>query len=247
MTDEHIQSDESLMRQIARGRQAALGELFDRYSRLVFSLARHATGDPTSAEEITQDVFVHAWERAGQYRPDQGTVRTWLASIARHRSIDHLRRLGARAEGQSVSWDEIEDGPGMEVRIGSTQPEAELSMMRAEVRAAVGQLPEDQKQALALAYFRGYTQGEIEIAFSHRAAGRVFLSQRTVKETGFMGSSHAYHSDLPEGACLRGGPATGYSTITLSLLLRPKTSGEYISSALAGGTTKVPGVVARAT
>ena len=161
MSDHQSQDDEGLMRLIAKGRQEALSELYDRHARLAFSLALQTTGDPASAEEITQDVFVRAWERAGQYRPDQGTVRTWLASIARHRSIDYLRRLGARAEGQSVSWDEIEDGPGMEVPSGSTQPEAELSMLRAEVRAAVVQLPEDQKQALALAYFRGYTQGEI--------------------------------------------------------------------------------------
>jgi len=156
--------DESLLRRIVQARPEALSELYDRYARLVFSVAHNATGDSASAEEITQDVFVRAWERAGQYRPDLGTVRTWLASIARHRSIDHLRRLGARVEGQSVSWDEIEDGPGIEVPSGSTQQEAELSMLRAEVRAAVGQLPEEQKQALALAYFRGYTQGEIATA-----------------------------------------------------------------------------------
>jgi len=157
--------DESLLRRIVQARPEALSELYDRYARLVFSVAHNATGDSASAEEITQDVFVRAWERAGQYRPDLGTVRTWLASIARHRSIDHLRRLGARAEGQSVSWDEMmEDRPGMEASSGSTQPEAELSMLRAEVRAAVAQLPEDQKQALALAYFRGYTQGEIATA-----------------------------------------------------------------------------------
>lgn len=164
VSDHQSQDDEGLMRLIAKGRQEALSELYDRHARLAFSLALHTTGDPASAEEITQDVFVRAWERAGQYRPDQGTVRTWLASIARHRAIDHLRRLGARAEGQSVSWDEIEDGPGMEMSSGSTQPEAELSMMRAEVRAAVAQLPEEQKQALALAYFRGHTQEEIATA-----------------------------------------------------------------------------------
>ena len=156
--------DESLLRRIVQARPEALSELYDRYARLVFSVAYKTTGDPASAEEITQDVFVRAWEHGAQYRPNQGTVRTWLASIARHRSIDHLRRLGARAEAQSVSWDEIEDGPGIEMPGGSTQQEAELSMLRAEVRAAVAQLPDEQKQALALAYFRGYTQGEIATA-----------------------------------------------------------------------------------
>jgi len=164
VTSQQILSDESLMAQIARGQQAALSELYDRYSRLVFGLAQHATGDPGSAEEITQDVFVRAWERAGQYRPEQGTVRTWLASIARHRSIDQLRRQGARAEAQSVSWDEAEEGPSSMVAGSNTQLEAELAMLRSEVRAAIAQLPEEQKQALALAYFRGHTQDEIAVA-----------------------------------------------------------------------------------
>lgn len=161
MTDHSNQDDASLMRQIAKGRQAALSELYDRYARLVFSLALHTTGDRASAEEITQDVFVRAWEHAEQYRPDQGAVRAWLASIARHRSIDLLRRQGTRAEVHSVSWDEMEEGSGIEVPSGGTQQEAELSMLRADVRAAVANLPEEQKQALALAYFRAYTQAEV--------------------------------------------------------------------------------------
>lgn len=161
MTDHHNQDDADLMRQIAKGRQEALSELYDRYARLVFSLALHTTGERASAEEITQDVFVRAWERAEQYRPDRGAVRAWLASIARHRSIDLLRRQGARAEAQSVSWDEMEEEQGREVPSGGTPREAELSVLRADVRAAVANLPAEQKQVLALAYFRGYTHAEI--------------------------------------------------------------------------------------
>jgi len=164
MADYHSQDDKGLLRQIAKGQTEALSELYDRYCRLVFSLTLHITGDQAVAEEATQDVFLRAWEGAGQYRVEQGTVRTWLASIARHRAIDHLRRKSARAETQSVSWDEVEEAPGMEPPSASAQQEAELSMLRAEVRAAMVRLPDEQKEALALAYFRGYTQGEIATA-----------------------------------------------------------------------------------
>lgn len=156
--------DESLMQWIEERRPEALSELYDRYGRLVFSLALSTVGDTATAEEVTQDVFLRVWERAVQYRADQAKVSTWLASIARHRAIDQLRRRGSRAEAQSVSWDEAESGPGEELPSGSPQHEAELAMLRAEVRAAVARLPDEQKQVLALAYFRGYTQSEIATA-----------------------------------------------------------------------------------
>jgi RNA polymerase sigma-70 factor (ECF subfamily) len=164
VADHQSQDDESLMRLVAGGRADALGRLYDRYGRLVFSLALHSVGDAATAEEITQDVFLRAWERGGQYRPDQGTVRAWLASIARHRSIDQLRRQGARAEAYSVSWDAMEDALEGGLTGGSPQGEAELAIQQAAVRAAVAELPEEQKQVLALAYFRGHTQAEIAAA-----------------------------------------------------------------------------------
>jgi RNA polymerase sigma-70 factor (ECF subfamily) len=162
--DYHTLDDESLMRMIVEARPAALSELYGRYGRLVFSLALNTTGDAATAEEVTQDVFLRVWERAAQYRADQAKVSTWLTSIARHRSIDQLRRQGVRADAQSVSWDEVEAGPAGEVTGGGWQHEAELAIQRAEVRAAVAQLPDEQRQVLALAYFRGYTQTEIATA-----------------------------------------------------------------------------------
>jgi RNA polymerase sigma-70 factor, ECF subfamily len=144
---------------IIRSEPAALSELYDRYSRLVFSIAYSLVGDYATTEEITQDVFVRVWERASQYRADQGKVSTWLISIARHRSIDMLRRQGARPEDHTVSWAEstIDGMPSDD----NPEEAAELSMQRQRVRAAIAQLPADQKQALALAYFNGYTHRQI--------------------------------------------------------------------------------------
>jgi RNA polymerase sigma-70 factor (ECF subfamily) len=157
--DHSTLDDQALIGLIVRSKPEALSELYDRYSRLVFSIAYSLVGDYATTEEITQDVFVRVWQRASQYRPDQGKVSTWLISIARHRAIDMLRRQGARPEDHTVSWAESTiDGMPAE---DDPQEAAELSLQRQRVRAAIAQLPEDQKRALALAYFNGYTHRQI--------------------------------------------------------------------------------------
>jgi RNA polymerase sigma-70 factor (ECF subfamily) len=163
-TDYQKLDDERLIQLIAQARPEALSELYDRYGRLVFSLAINAVGDATTAEEVTQDVFMHIWERAWQYRAEQAKVSPWLTSIARHRAIDQLRRQGVRPEGNSVAWADLSPQAGP---AGAGPEQAtELSIQRQRVRAAVAKLPEEQKQVLALAYFQGYTQAEIAESLS---------------------------------------------------------------------------------
>jgi RNA polymerase sigma-70 factor (ECF subfamily) len=151
--------DATLIDLIARARTEALGELYDRYSRLVYSLAVNTVGDYGTAEEITQDVFVRVWQRAASYQAERAKVSTWLTSIARHRAIDQLRRRGARPEQHTVSWAEAE--PDSLTANGNPQEAAQLAMDRDKVRSALAQLPEEQRQVLALAYFQGYTQQQI--------------------------------------------------------------------------------------
>jgi len=151
--------DEMLIRLIERAHADALSALYDRYSRLVFSLALNLLGDYATAEEVTLDVFTRVWERAETYRPGQAKVSTWLTSITRHRSIDVLRRQGARPERHSVAWAEV--SPDATPGVNGPEEATELAMQQQRVRAAIAQLPADQKQALALAYFKGYTHREI--------------------------------------------------------------------------------------
>lgn len=158
-TDYRLLDDQHLIRLIAHARPEALGELYERYGRLVFSLAVNAVGDPSTAEEITQDVFMRVWERAGQYRADQAAVSTWLTSIVRHRAIDQLRRQGVRVEAQSIAWADV--APQKEPAAERPEQAVEQSIERQRVRAAVARLPEEQKQVLALAYFQGRSQAEI--------------------------------------------------------------------------------------
>lgn len=141
----------------------AVGALYDRYGRLVYSVALNVVGDAQTAEEITQDVFLRACEGAAGYRPGLARVSSWLASIARHRAIDELRRRSARADGSRIDWPEDvgeEHAEGMPLEDG---PESvvEERLAGRRVRASVAGLPPDQRQAVWLAFFQGLTQDEI--------------------------------------------------------------------------------------
>jgi RNA polymerase sigma-70 factor (ECF subfamily) len=154
--------DQALMRLIAHSKEDALSELYDRYSRLVYSIAVNAVSDPSLAEEISQEVFIRIWENADSYRPDQGKVVTWMASITRYRSIDTIRRQNVRPEGNQAAWVE-ESSLDMPDPI-NLEGEVERIERRDRVRVAIAQLPKEQKVALAYAYFQGYSHREIAAA-----------------------------------------------------------------------------------
>ncbi|MBE0698468.1 MAG: sigma-70 family RNA polymerase sigma factor, partial [Anaerolineaceae bacterium] len=141
----------------------ALGALYDRYGRLVFSVALHLVGDVETSEEITQDVFVRVCEGAHGYRAQLSRVNTWMVSIARHRAIDELRRRGVRPEQAQVDW---LDEEGQEQRDGlptaeGPEREIEISLQQQAIRQMVADLPADQRQVLGLAYFKGMSHSQI--------------------------------------------------------------------------------------
>ena len=156
--------DKTLITLIARADENALGGLYDRYSRLVYSVALNTIADPARAEEITQDVFVRVWESAKTYRAEQGRVATWLTSITRNRAIDVYRRGRVRRENLHISWEEVEslNPPAPQ----NVEAEVDLAQRQRRVRWAVAQLPEEQKQALGLAFFQGLSHLEIAEALS---------------------------------------------------------------------------------
>jgi RNA polymerase sigma-70 factor, ECF subfamily len=151
--------DETLLRLIARSQENALSVLYDRYSRLVYSVALNALSDPAKAEEVTQDVFVRVWEKADTFRVEQGHVATWLAGITRNRSIDVFRRGRSRLEDQQISWEDAESFNPTDPQ--NVEAEADLAQRQRRVRWAVAQLPDEQKRALGLAYFQGLSHPEI--------------------------------------------------------------------------------------
>jgi len=151
--------DERLIGLVAQSEAGALAQLYDRYNRLVFSLALAIVNDRATAEEITLDVFMRVWQKAGSYRAEQAKVSTWLTHIARHHAIDVLRRQAVRSDRYAVSWDDaVSKG---EHSPGDPLESAEFALRRERVHAALAQLPADQKQTLLLAYFEGYTHSQI--------------------------------------------------------------------------------------
>jgi RNA polymerase sigma-70 factor (ECF subfamily) len=151
--------DERLIRLILQSQEQALAQLYDRYHRLVFSLALAIVNDRATAEEITLDVFMRVWQKAGTYRPEQARVSTWLTHIARHHAIDVLRRRAARVDQFAVHWDEATSN--QDSSLPDPQESVELSLRRQRIYAALARLPAEQREALYLAYFGGYTQSQI--------------------------------------------------------------------------------------
>lgn len=154
-----LSSDHLLFEQIRQKDPAALSELYDRYSRLVFGVALKILNDEQAAEEITQDVFLQIWNKAETYDPSFGNAASWIARIARNRSIDQYRYSHIRAEGHSTSWDDCcEETPG---EAPSIEHHAITSDQRRFLLRAIRELPAEQQKALALAFFQGMTHLEI--------------------------------------------------------------------------------------
>jgi RNA polymerase sigma-70 factor (ECF subfamily) len=151
--------DLELINLILLKNEAALGELYDRYCRLIFSVAFNVVGSREDAEEITLDVFTRVWEKADTYRADRAKVSTWLTRMTRNRAIDLLRWEEVRPMKHSLSWAEVTIEPADSDH--NPEASAALSMEIQRVRTVMSTLPENQQEVLSLAYFKGYTHSEI--------------------------------------------------------------------------------------
>jgi RNA polymerase sigma-70 factor, ECF subfamily len=151
--------DTRLIRQIAGGQEPAMEALYDRYNRLVFSVALAVVGDAAVAEEVTLDVFVHAWRGAASYDPARAKVSTWLLAIARHHAIDVLRWQSSRVDSKSLLLDDLpfQTDPDLP----DPEDQVDLSMQQKRVQSALSTLPSDQREALFLAFFKGYSHNQI--------------------------------------------------------------------------------------
>jgi len=144
--------DLQLLDKIARGDREALRVLYRRHGRQVYGLALRIVRDGSTAEEVTQDVFVRVWDRAGTYRQEKARVTTWILRIARNRAIDILRSRAPARELRPWDWETDEPDPA---------DQFDLSEQQDEVRRAMDCLPPAQKAALRLAFYQGHTHREI--------------------------------------------------------------------------------------
>ncbi|HEX7733787.1 MAG TPA: sigma-70 family RNA polymerase sigma factor [Ktedonobacteraceae bacterium] len=152
-------SDEALIHSLALGVLWSLEVLYQRYSRLLYSIAYRMIPDHQVAEDLLQDTFMAVWQNAGSYSSQAGSVRSWLVAIIRHRAIDQLRKIRARADFKITPIEELlfdENLTGADA-----WEEAWKSIQGAQVRNALKQLSNEQRMVIELAYFQGWTQAEI--------------------------------------------------------------------------------------
>src|ERR1700674_496520 len=150
-------ADPDLVAQLAAGSQEALAELYDRYGRLAYSVALRVLGDPGRAEDAVQEAFLKIWNHAASFDIRRGSLRTWLLTAVRNTSIDDLRGRGAHER------QELELQPALREVGARSDPwrEVSVSLERSAVREAMSSLPPEQRQAVQLAYFGGYSHREI--------------------------------------------------------------------------------------
>lgn len=149
--------DAALATRVASGEPAALGEVYDRHARAVYSLAWRLLGERAEAEDVVQEVFTQAWRQAGSYDARRGSLVAWLLMIARSRALDRLRARRAR-----ISTVPFADGAEGPADPGVT-PEAHAAAAQGStrLRAALEALGEEQRTALQLAYYEGLSYSEV--------------------------------------------------------------------------------------
>ena len=133
--------------------------LYQRYNRILYSLAYRTVADHQVAEDLLQDAFLSVWRRATSYSPQSGAVRSWLVSIVHHRTIDYLRAVRRRSILKEATWEEVEQDE--RTAFPDVWDEAWRSVQSAQVRAALMNIPIEQRMVIELAYFQGWTHSEI--------------------------------------------------------------------------------------
>jgi RNA polymerase sigma-70 factor (ECF subfamily) len=147
--------DEVLLEAIQNGDERALETLYRRYQRLTYALALRLVGNEGTAEDILQEAFLAVWRRAASYDRERGSVKTWLTGIVHHRAVDRLRA------NPTV---EVVDGFDLlppSRHLPDIADRAIGNVAGEDVRRALEELPAEQRQAITLAYFAGWTHVEI--------------------------------------------------------------------------------------
>ena len=158
--DYALATDDRLVAGLGERDERSLEALYDRYGDYVYSICLRMVGDVQLAEDLSQEVFLRLWRRPDLYDESRGRFLTWLLSVARNRAIDERRSRGRRFKHESppspVAEELLEAAPSAEER-----DVAIVSEERVIVQRALATLPPEQRLAIQLAYFGGYTQQEI--------------------------------------------------------------------------------------
>jgi RNA polymerase sigma-70 factor (ECF subfamily) len=152
-----VSRDAMLLHQLLQRDVDAFEQLYDRHSRIVYTLVLRIVQQASTAEEVVQDVFLQLWRNAAQYDARRGPFAPWLMTLARNRAVDHLR---LKSERQRRREDQTEELPPV---VSAPQFEQALDEKRRaeQVRALMGSLNAQQRRAIELAYFEGLSHSEI--------------------------------------------------------------------------------------
>jgi RNA polymerase sigma-70 factor (ECF subfamily) len=147
--------DELLVRAVAAGDREALGTLYDRFAPSMLAVAQRIVGSAREAEDLVQDVFLEAWQRARHYDATRGSVRTWLMLRVRSRGLDRLR-VQKRAPTVDVESAQLSQR-------GAQEEDTFAARDGRVLHGALAELAQDQRAVLELAYFGGYSCSEIAL------------------------------------------------------------------------------------
>ena len=168
--------DRDLVRRVVAGDEEAFRTLFRRHAPLAKGLAFRMVRQPFIAEEIVQEAFLALWRNPNAFQEDRGSFRAWLMSTVHHRAVDAVRR----EEAQRRRGREMDPGSMTEIDVGqAVVDEADLTESRAKVRAALEEIPDNQRRVLQMMYFEGKTQTMI--------AAELGLPLGTVKSRTLLG------------------------------------------------------------
>ncbi len=146
-------SDEALVALVARSEESALAELYDRLGGPAYGLAYRVLRDESLAQDAVQEAFLGLWRSAATFIPERAKAATWLLTLVHRRAVDVVRREERRRT------EPIENAP--EPATGSAEQSAWENLERERIQAALQQLPDQQREALELAYYGGFTQSEL--------------------------------------------------------------------------------------
>lgn len=147
---------DDLLLGVAAGDQSAFSDLYDRVAARVFGVVRRQLIDHAQSEEVTQEVFLEVWQSARRFEPNKGSATTWILTMAKRRAIDRIRSAqAARDRDTRVGIRDFES------EYDSVSEAAEITVERKRVGQAMRQLPDAQREAIALAYDGGLSHSEI--------------------------------------------------------------------------------------
>jgi len=166
-------SDEALVALVARSDEPALAELYDRIGGIAYALAYRILRDESLAEDAVQEAFLGLWRAAATFIPERAKASTWVLTLVHRRAVDLVRREERRRT------EPLEDAP--EPTTVSAEDSAWLHLERERVQDALRRLPDQQREAIELAYYGGFTQSEL--------AERLGQPLGTIKSRMFSGLS----------------------------------------------------------